>query len=364
MNRSIFNYRIFTLFAVAAFLSGAFFTLFNLSGSTAAEKAAKDLSEIVIFCRQTAEGNKYENCFHEKSVPILKKYKLADSIAAMEMLVSDSRYRVFESDRACHEETHIVGEVGGKLAKSAADAFAACTRICGFGCFHGVALGVMRSDPEIIKNPDKLCESFADDAFPGQDLTACRHGLGHGFSDLSSRDVYKALSLCKGFKDENGEMECASGVFMELLEEPSFGREKVLISSDLGVFCDSLEEPFGRMCRHKSGVYKLRETGNVVEAFESCRLLSQRDADDCSFNIGADFYFMTDNDDGKIWPTCNSGLSNESERCLMGAIQSTFANDPTGGIGMSVCETVTDKVIRLKCESRVGEIAAQVMTGK
>lgn len=360
MKRFVSDNKRLSVAVVTAFLAGVIFAFMAPRDLPVAEKTARDLSGIVTFCRQTAENRKYENCFYEKSVPILKKYKLADSVAAMEMLVNDSRYRVFESDRACHEEAHIVGEVSGELSKSPAEAFAACTRVCGFGCFHGVALGVMRKNPETIKNPDKLCESFADSSFPGQDLTACRHGLGHGFSDVASRDVRKALALCKNFSDEGGEMECASGVFMELLEEPSFGREKVTIPPDFAGFCASLEEPFKRMCRHKTGVYKFRETNDIAKAFEACRLLPERDADDCSFNIGADFYFMTREDDKKIWPACAEGSGGESERCLMGAVQSTFANDPTGEIGMVVCETVTDGLLRQRCEARVGEIAGQV----
>lgn len=352
--------RVVFFLVTVSFIFGIFFAASNQGVSKDFERAARDLARVVSECKQSVDGQKYEKCFYEKAYPILKKYSLATSVKAMEMLVSDERYRVFESDRVCHEEAHIIGEVGGKLEESSAKAFAACTRICGFGCFHGVALGVMRKDPGAIKNPDKLCEYFSGNSFPGQDFTACRHGLGHGFSDVSSRDVIKALALCKNFNDEGGEIECASGVFMELLEEPSFGREKAELPSDFPAFCATLEEPFGKMCRHKLGVYKFRETGNIKNSFAVCRGLNKRDAEDCSFNIGADFYFMTRDDDKKIWPACAEGIGDESEKCLMGAVQSTFANDPTGSIGKSVCDSVTDDFLKKSCYSRVAEISSQI----
>ncbi|MFM7088576.1 MAG: hypothetical protein ACKOW9_03530 [Candidatus Paceibacterota bacterium] len=115
----------------------------------------------------------------------------------------------------CHALSHAVGRAAWSKYENIADAFNSGFDVCDFGFYHGVVekAGMeMGLDEFIVKIP-QMCAELNND---GLRYSQCAHGAGHGALYRSEGDINLAMSLCSGFKNDQGLLSgCQTGVSME-----------------------------------------------------------------------------------------------------------------------------------------------------
>lgn len=301
---------------------------------------AEKLRKYIRDCKSYKTPNLINGCYRKEGARLIGQFGLTPIIGGLEQAsVEESNGVIGKGSVSCHEEAHILGEEGAKKL-GIAQAIKACTRSCGFGCFHGVFLGALKADPGLLNKLPSLCQLFADSSFPGQELTACQHGLGHGLADVAGRDLPAALSLCDRLLTEGAQGECASGVFMEILDTPSFGQKLMPLPDDIGKFCQTLPEIYANVCLRDSGGTVYRRTRDAESAFTTCLALEGVLASQCAFSLGALFHFVLEANPTTISSACSVGDNNQTSECIRGAVFSGFVTDPSGQLNVTFCKTV------------------------
>ena len=208
------------LMATASFVGGSLF-VFSYSDFTRKETVLTELALLLENCSRgnlETERKLYYDCLRNDMSALLKRSSLSQIMDALETLFVKEKRSEIIGVVACHDVAHIVGDVAVEQNNNIGSLITECSRQCGYGCIHGVALGALRRNGNLLYDLSSICEPFSNSLFPGQDSTACYHGLGHGFGDLAQRDLAQALSFCDYIISEVGQIECATGVLMEIIE--------------------------------------------------------------------------------------------------------------------------------------------------
>ena len=260
----------------------------------------------------------------------------------------------------CHEEAHIISEVGIDVAENPEQVFAACTPICGYGCHHGAASALFRKKGDILEDLSTICGAIRrkGSSFPGQDGTACYHGIGHGLADFAGRDIVKALTLCNEVEDIQGKDECATGVFMELFDAPTFNQKHLPLPDDFIGFCKGL--PVAKdVCMRSAGGYEFRRSQDGARAFAVCRSAPSDISRSCAVGIGSDFHFLFEGNADKGVSACMAGKELTAP-CIQGLIISGFVSDRSGSIGIHYCQEVSQSDLQTSCFQYLGKSAEQL----
>lgn len=285
-------------------------------------------------------------CFKRKLILSKEKINLAEVMNVLEEAVGAN---------ACHELAHAIGEVVGESNQDISQHIASCNEKCGFGCYHGVLLGNLRVNPNLINDLDYVCSPLAKLSYPGQQLTACNHGLGHGLGEYAKFDLVESTKLCDRLTNIRSQDECVTGVFMEIIEGSIQGnnRAQLKIPENIADVCQPLTGSPKDTCLINTGSYEYKRSKNTKKSFQLCRDLPVNIKDHCIEDLGTDFHFILGGDAKKILNECQEGSSEEELLCIRGAIFSSFVTDPTGTTGIALCRKATSG-IQKECFSYLG----------
>ncbi len=300
--------------------------------------------DILNICKNTDES-KLNACFREKSKDFVINHSAAETIIALQKIYTNSSENNYSQKIACHSLGHIAGEIDGQYSKDVGQSLSKCTPECGNACYHGVLIGALKGHPELLNNLSKVCESFTKYNFPGQQLTACNHGLGHGLAEFTASDTKLSLNYCDSLLNDGAKVECGSGVFMETIDDTISGENNKKLPPDIHKFCLELNQPYLDLCVRNIGNYTYRTTNNIPNSFDVCLNLADKYIDMCIGSLGADFFFITEGNIQELTKVCQNAIKTKIDICLNGAILSSLVTDPLGSLGVEICnssETLKD----------------------
>lgn len=322
-------------------------------GKKSGNNAVEFTSTLIYSCKEKTPKTESVKCLRGVVQQVLDRYKLADAIVALE---ASARQKYPESVvPKCHDEAHVLGELAGERTHDLGQVMLQCGRACGYGCIHGAVLGALRKDPTILDRLASICLPFISSNVSGQDYTACNHGLGHGFVEITERDSVKPFLLCDRLNADGAREQCATGGFMELFEPP-FSLNEVTIALPKGfkVFCKSLPTNYQKMCFTRAGIYEYKKTEDVLKAQNVCEHLDIGLISECFTVLGSDLHFIFLGDVKKVWDACQTSNENKTISCLYGALDSSLVTDNSGELGIQLCQLATGRV-NLLCLERLKE---------
>lgn len=355
------------LFVVAAFLAGIFLlALFFLlySKNAAGEKfqakefEAQSLAAFITTCSENGEQGNEIGCLRKRMPALIGQYGTTQIMQALARLDKEKDVEGLD----CHGISHIVGEVSAKLNRQGlGEVLLKCTRDCGFGCFHGAAFGALSQNPRLLDNLTSVCDVFSQSSFPGQELTACQHSLGHGLAELASRDPVKSLLLCDRLGDEGAKEACGTGVLMELIEGPVLDHGVTLLKlpEDIPAFCKTLPDRYAETCLINVGSYEYKRSGDAKRSFELCQAIPAALTLNCAEDLGTDFHFIFAGNAQNITHACAAGHAEQEGPCLKGAIISGLVTDPAGSLGIALCQASSQE-FQESCFGNIGRSIEQV----
>jgi len=348
-------------YLTAVVIIGAGFYLLvnhNLGSNRNKDEAVHSISLFFDLCDQEKSDRERLYCLRDMATDVLDQYGLSQVMTALETRVIQKNSE--NPVPKCHTEAHILGAVSGESMDNLGEVMVQCGRSCGYGCVHGAALGALRKDPGILDRAASICLPFVASKIPGQDLTACNHGLGHGFTEIAGRDPADSFLLCDRLNSANDKQECATGVFMELFETSvSVDQAVIELPNDLSIFCKTIPIGYQKWCRNKAGTHEYRKTQNTGQARKACENLEVGLVDSCFGSLGAYYHFIFNGNVVKIWEGCQASEESETRSCLFGALGSTLVTDSSGALGRKLC-SLSSGQIRTACLKRLDDSLEQI----
>ena len=179
----------------------------------------------------------------------------------------------------CHSEAHDLGKVIYAHLQDIAEAIRLCDERCHSGCMHGVLMEAITTNGWTESSGfdlDVLRPLVSTPCSPNSYLTKnyspgdCAHGVGHALTFVVQNRIREALQGCGLFEDKKQEYYCATGVFMEYVNE----RDKSDAQSHSLLYpCDSFAFPAA--CARYKMVHVVRrhyQAGQTIEELkEQCR---------------------------------------------------------------------------------------------
>ncbi len=317
---------------------GFSFFSFDLDKKNSSTEVHSQVQKILDDCKNPDES-KLNNCFREKSKELVLGTSAAETIVALQSIYTSDSQANYSMKIACHSLGHIAGEIDGQYSKNVGESLSKCTPDCGNACYHGILIGALKTHQDLLNNLESICSSFAEFDFPGQQLTACNHGLGHGLSEFTGNDTKVSLNYCDSLKTEVAKVECGSGVFMESIDDLVSGQAGIKLPEDIGPFCLELNQPYKDLCIRNVGNYKYRTTSNIPNAFKACTQLTGEYIDSCIGSLGSDFFFISRGEIAKLVEICEN-IPAKLDTCLNGAIISSLVTDPYGNLTIKICNAL------------------------
>jgi hypothetical protein len=312
------------------------------------------IQAVMTECAQYQGQKTYLSCFQKEIKGVLKSFGVTDTMKTLEA-ISSSNDANTSGKISCHTTAHIVGETALNLSNQVGQTISQCTRACGYGCVHGVVVGLLKRDATILNSLSNVC-TFERGTVSFQDISACNHGLGHALAEVTSFSIEKSLNYCNTLKAQEKREECATGVFMEIFDGPTTqSAERVTLPENLIAYCESLHENFHNVCLRNAASYTLRRTNDLPEAFRMCESLPDTIREECAASLGADFHFMYQGDMTKIWAACKIGSESQQQDCIRGEIYSSLVTDPSGKLTESFCDVV-DIGFKEYCATKLEEM--------
>lgn len=316
------------------------------------DKVGPKLQEIITYC-DNSDSNKFNQCFRDKVTPLVLSNSAAEIITQLEKQFTKNNTNNYSDKIACHTIGHIVGEIDGANSRNIGESLAKCTTECGNACYHGILIGAIKTHPDILNTLSQVCKNFESFDFPGQQLTACNHGLGHGLAEYTADDTIKSLSYCDQLESVGAKTECGSGVFMETIDDANTDKTLKLFPDDITDFCITLTQPYKDLCLRNVGNYRFRLTNSVPEAFSACEKLDKKFLDLCLGSLGADFFFIIKADTDELNKICQNAKPDKVDVCLEGSIMSSLVTDPRGDITLRIC--ALSPTLRSNCILQLSE---------
>ncbi len=347
MKRKFITISIWSVLFVFSIIFSKFINPVEISENNRDIEVESSVRNLLKICENTDES-KLNACFKEKSKDFVIQHSAAETIIALQKIYTNSADSNYSQIIACHSLGHIAGEIDGQYSKDAGESLSKCTPECGNACYHGVLIGALKGHPELLNDLSKVCDSFTEYNFPGQQLTACNHGLGHGLAEFTASDTKLSLNYCDSLKSEIAKVECGSGVFMETIDDTISGNNNKKLPEDIHEFCLELNQPYLDLCVRNIGNYTYRTTNNIPNSFYACMDLIEKYIDMCVGSLGADFFFITEGNIKELVKVCQNAIKSKIDICLNGAILSSLVTDPFGNLSVEICnssETLKDSCL-------------------
>lgn len=271
-------------------------------------------------------------CLREKFRPLVKSFSLEKIVYELEYLFSqESSSRPFGT-LSCHAPAHILGELEIEKGSSFVEVAKACQGACNYGCIHGAFIGSSQEHKDFLLNLSSFCKQFGEKK--SVELS-CHHMLGHALSDVYANDFAEALNQCMRMSSLNDRMSCANGAIMErLLGSPETIPPKIANKEDLLDFCGSLPPDYGGICFGSIGYYSYAFLGRG--GLDICSQVPKENAPACVYSIGDRAYYDFRNSPKELVNFCKKFTDN-SLKCVLGAIETSLALDPEGKFARDTC---------------------------
>ena len=229
----------------------------------------------------------------------------------------------------CHSQAHDLGKVIFAHVRDLQQSIALCANACSAGCLHGVFMEGFQhlKDPSdngfdlsALKN---VATDFCDnDPYNLTSLSPgnCYHGVGHGLMAAADYEVSKALLGCKAFKEVHRVYYCATGAFMEYVNEHD---TKDALSKDLLYPCT--KQVFPAACARYKMVHVARRhylSGKTTEALkQECRKFKGAVRLGCFHGLGNAHLASLYTGQISLSDLCLGLQDDETSVCIDGAIE-------------------------------------------
>jgi hypothetical protein len=319
---------------------------------------AIELERILESCRSD-NYSLYVLCFKKEAGSLVRNIGANAVINSLDTLFEKQKQERVINSVSCHDVAHIVGELGVAKTENVGEVLAQCTKACGYGCHHGALLSGVRHNPEVLNNLSHICTSVSRPPFQKQDYDACLHGLGHAVSDIANLDITNALSYCDRLSEEREKKLCAEGVFMEIVDSPSFEHPRYAINDDVGVFCDTFAGVFRDVCFETAALHVLDVQSDVSSLKAICKDVPAPQRGPCMVQLLNSLYFIYKGDSDRIISYCSDLQGDLFSACVLGAIQSDIVTNPMPVMSLKVCQNIPADYQHM-CYSQLGEKVAYV----
>jgi len=168
------------------------------------------------------------------------------------------------AQESCHSLTHAIGHYAlEKYNGDTAKAISFNVEICGGGYVHGIIEEFLHKTPNPESQILGLCQ---------KDDGTCLHALGHGTMLLSKNDIDKSVNLCRLLRDNQQELLCGEGLFMENFDSENAPDSKKLFLKPTDPFypCSNYTFPYSDACFYYSGRYLFKLNPDPYVALQKC----------------------------------------------------------------------------------------------
>jgi len=231
----------------------------------------------------------------------------------------------------CHSEGHELGKVFYAELKDLPSAFLACEDVCYSGCTHGVLMEAFmlpehEHDPGIVDHehhvqPEEVYPLLEGACNKNMGIRAgdCAHGIGHALTGLNAYNIVEAEKGCEFFNNSSMEYYCATGAYMEYVEQPRNKKKALFEPCDTAKFpaaCFRYIMPFVF-----TNVTAQLGIGGIRKVIDACKGLSTFTRIGCFHGVGNAHVHMVRNGAMKLGELCSFGTEQDNLACIDGAIE-------------------------------------------
>lgn len=228
----------------------------------------------------------------------------------------------------CHGESHELGQSIFAKYKKIGAALGQCKARCTTGCMHGVLVEAFReyTFEDITGQLAGFCKDDMTAMYkPGN----CAHGTGHALIMVTNYNIAEAIKGCSTFLDPAMQYYCASGVFMEYLQERKHSTTDPQQPESLHFPCDTYTQFPAACYRYKTLEILEAFEGDTEEAFEDdmeevaeeCLALPRERRLGCFHGLGWAYIEDIGDDPALLSEVCRYGTSDDQTVCIEGAIE-------------------------------------------
>ena len=291
-------------------------------------------------------------CFRHEFQQIIRTKNLKEIMNIIVANDAKDPSAILDSGLDCHGLSHIIGETAGSLRDARASTLIpACGSSCGYGCTHGVVMGMMKYDPNRINNLELLCQNPNGTPLSVFDQIACFHGLGHGLAEYTRYNASAAVARCNTFKTRDAREECMTGVFMEVYAPADKNHASIPLPKNLFSDCEGLRDTSLLYCKRMIIVSLYRVNHEIALPIRLCHEEVSEKEGDCVHTLGADAYFVEHEQIDKILELCRfSGPLYAN--CVEGVVSSSITIHQSDRQAKEICLAAGPAVVD-QCEAYV-----------
>ncbi len=307
-----------------------------IRGNTVSPQQVK---AIIDGCVQIADSTQYVHCLHNSFFAIVRPSTVEAIITNIAQVSGDIGRQVpnGQSRVSCHEIGHIVGELASRTNGPLPLLVHGCGTTCGYGCIHGLMVGIAQTDPRTLTHPGGICVSTATYPMSQLDRNNCNHGLGHALIENASYDMNVALSQCRSLTDDEAYNTCSVGAFMGRFDGYNRTARPFEFPDDVIAYCSSFHAA-SNICIDTLAAMKYG--GDIHGGFTLCARLGAHDASLCAIGIGTTLYFSEKGEGHSIAKICEKEKPFTRE-CIQGALESAINMDHSGVHGRAICDSLS-----------------------
>lgn len=253
----------------------------------------------------------------------------------------------------CHDLAHAIGWAGIVDSRSLSTVMPQCTNTCVYGCGHGAMAAWYALGNDIVGKLGTICVEGIDWSGNPQGLQGCFHELGHAIASITGNDMKKSLEYCDKI-EEQGRLDCARGVFMELFEPATFATARMPLPSNHPHWCKDLRDPYRGFCFEQAGINEHGYTQDDARAFATCKKVPLDNRDGCFQNLGQNIFYVYQHKQNHMQAAeefCRATGPAWFNSCMQGILSSSVATQPNVAGGIALCKRLNGQEKRSCTES-------------
>jgi hypothetical protein len=351
------NKKFHIIFLISVFLVGWLsFWQFSLRvgvhpSSWRLEGARKDLNRAIERCYSgnDNERTKFMLCVQKKLTQGVKKWELSNFLHVLEERLKEETSEGGRSITQCHDLTHAVGWAAVMSSGSVSDVLPQCSNLCVSGCQHGAISAWYGMGQRIVEQLPTICEQGIDWSQNPTGKGGCFHEVGHAVSSIAGNNIEEALRFCDRLP-EYGRIDCGHGVFMELFEPATFATAPLPLPENHPRWCETLWEPYRRICYNQAGAHDYGRRGDEAHAFAVCLQAPLDNRAGCFRNLGQNIFYVYQYKSDHIRSVvdfCSRAGNQWFFACLEGVLSSSVYVEPDPLFGSAMCRTFSDENRRI-----------------
>ncbi|NIP29595.1 MAG: hypothetical protein GTO02_04530, partial [Candidatus Dadabacteria bacterium] len=221
-----------------------------------------------------------------------------------------------------------------------------CGNGCTYGCMHGVIAEAFGDEKykKIIKSVNSLCGEISGNLIADnlEDVTKgmsefcasgemsnqyrkgnCAHAMGHALLGLSQYNLEKSIETCKSFDNKGMGYYCATGAFMEYVENLVRNKEYKKLEKDQTEHfpCDVYDDYPAACYRYMLSIIAHRKGVKLMDMVSECKKLDKRMRRGCFHALGLKFMRRIVKDPNLMKTVCLAGNEDDAIMCIEGVIE-------------------------------------------